>query len=361
MPSLKEGDNLLAIQLLNSSTDDADLLITPRLIGLDNDRTFTLTESSTLKARVFARNIWSAITEVEFSSAVPASSADLRISELSYHPSDPTASEVAAGFNDADSFDFVEIINISGKLIDLSELAFETATVEGDQQGILFEFADSAVTKLAPGERVVVVEDRLAFEKRYGDDLPVAGQWSGGLDNGGETVLLKVGESPVQSFAYADDWYPETDGQGKSLEVIAPATTAANLWGTKSTWQASIPTPGLGYFSPPGDANRDGQFNSDDLVLVFQAAEYEDGIVGNSDWSEGDWDGDGEFGSKDLVLAFQFGAYEEAIAARLSDLSEPISNRLLEKTSPDSPAALADLDDLAALKDRVFRDDDWGL
>ena len=83
--------------------------------------------------------------------------------------------------------------------------------------------------------------------------------------------------------------------------------------------------------------------------------------MGNSDWSEGDWDGDGEFGSKDLVLAFQFGAYEEAIAARLSDLSEPISNRLLEKNSPDSPAALADLDDLAALKDRVFQDDDWGL
>ena len=361
LPSLKEGDNLLAIQLLNSSTDDADLLITPRLIGLDNDRTFTLTESSTLKARVFARNIWSAITEVEFTSAVPASSADLRISELSYHPSDPTAAEVAAGFNDADSFDFVEIVNISNKLIDLSDLAFETAVVEGDQQGILFEFADSDVTKLAPGERVVVVEDRLAFEKRYGDDLPVAGQWSGGLDNGGETILLKAGEGTVQSFAYADDWYPETDGQGKSLEVIAPATTAANLWGTKATWQASIPTPGLGYFSPPGDANRDGQFNSDDLVLVFQSAEYEDGIVGNSDWSEGDWDGDGEFGSKDLVLAFQFGAYEEAIAARLSDLSEPISNRLLEKNSPDSPAALADLDDLAALKDRVFQDDDWGL
>ena len=361
LASLKEGDNLLAIQLLNSSTEDADLLISPRLIVLDNDRTFTLTESTTLRSRVFARNIWSAITEVEFSSAEAASSADLRISELHYHPSAPTASEVAAGFEDADSFDFVEIVNVSDKLIDLSELVLEPTTVEGDREGILFEFADSAITKLAPGERVVVVEDRLAFEKRYGDGLPVAGQWSGALDNGGETILLKVGEATVHSFRYEDDWYPETDGLGKSLEVIAPATTAANLWGTKATWQASTPTPGLGYFSPPGDANRDGQFNSDDLVLVFQSFEYEDGIVGNSDWSEGDWDGDGDFGSKDLVVAFQFGAYETAIAARLSDLSAPFSNRLLGKTSPDSPAALADLDELAALKDQVFRDDDWGL
>ena len=35
----------------------------------------------------------------------------------------------------------------------------------------------------------------------------------------------------------------------------------------------------------PGDANRDGQFNSGDLVQVFVAGEYEDGFVGNSTWT----------------------------------------------------------------------------
>ena len=58
-----------------------------------------------------------------------------------------------------------------------------------------------------------------------------------------------------------------------------------------------------------GDANLDGAFDSKDLVAVFQAGEYEDGIAGNSTWSEGDWDGDGEFSSSDLVHVFQAGGY----------------------------------------------------
>jgi hypothetical protein len=60
----------------------------------------------------------------------------------------------------------------------------------------------------------------------------------------------------------------------------------------------------------PGDANLDGAFDSTDLVLVFQAGQYEDAIAGNSVWSTGDWDGDGDFTTSDLVMAFGFGAYE---------------------------------------------------
>ena len=59
-----------------------------------------------------------------------------------------------------------------------------------------------------------------------------------------------------------------------------------------------------------GDADLSRDFVSADLVLVFQAGEYEDTIVGNSGWSEGDWDGDGDFTSSDLVAAFQSGRYE---------------------------------------------------
>ena len=33
-------------------------------------------------------------------------------------------------------------------------------------------------------------------------------------------------------------------------------------------------------------------------------------MTGNSTWAEGDWNGDGEFSSEDLVLMFQTGAYE---------------------------------------------------
>ena len=64
-----------------------------------------------------------------------------------------------------------------------------------------------------------------------------------------------------------------------------------------------------------GDANLDGTFNSNDLVAVFQAAEYEDGIANNSTWSEGDWDGDGDFTTRDLVLSFSTSTYEVGAAA----------------------------------------------
>ena len=59
----------------------------------------------------------------------------------------------------------------------------------------------------------------------------------------------------------------------------------------------------------PGDANQDGTFDSADLILVFKAGEYEDGIPGNSTWAEGDWNCDGDFTTSDLVAALQDGGY----------------------------------------------------
>ncbi len=58
-----------------------------------------------------------------------------------------------------------------------------------------------------------------------------------------------------------------------------------------------------------GDANLDGVFNSTDFIAVFQAGQYEDGLVGNSTWATGDWNCDGEFSSADFVTAFRRGAY----------------------------------------------------
>jgi hypothetical protein len=58
-----------------------------------------------------------------------------------------------------------------------------------------------------------------------------------------------------------------------------------------------------------GDANADGSFDSNDLVLVAQAGKYETGEPAG--FSEGDFDGNGTFDAKDLVLAMQQGAYEQ--------------------------------------------------
>jgi hypothetical protein len=59
----------------------------------------------------------------------------------------------------------------------------------------------------------------------------------------------------------------------------------------------------------PGDVNADGIFDSSDLVAVFVANEYEDGVPNNSTFEEGDWNGDGDFDSSDLVMAFTASRY----------------------------------------------------
>ena len=77
-----------------------------------------------------------------------------------------------------------------------------------------------------------------------------------------------------------------------------------------------------------GDSNKDGTFDSGDLVRVFQAGQYEDGILGNSTFDDGDWNGDGEFDSGDLVFAFQSGTF--ASAATPSELAAAVDVLFLE-------------------------------
>jgi hypothetical protein len=60
---------------------------------------------------------------------------------------------------------------------------------------------------------------------------------------------------------------------GRFLRTTVTATTA----------QASI------YTALPGDADGNGLFDSTDLIQVFSVGQYEDAVVGNSDWTGGDW------------------------------------------------------------------------
>jgi hypothetical protein len=55
------------------------------------------------------------------------------------------------------------------------------------------------------------------------------------------------------------------------------------------------------------DVNRDGRFDSGDLVSLFQHGQYEQRFAY---WYQGDFDGDGDFTTSDLVLAMQSGEYE---------------------------------------------------
>ena len=74
-----------------------------------------------------------------------------------------------------------------------------------------------------------------------------------------------------------------------------------------------------------GDANLDGEFNSNDLVQVFALGQYEDEVDANSNWSSGDWNADGEFTTSDLVAAFRDSGYERGPRGGQNAVPEPSS------------------------------------
>ncbi|MCA9213464.1 MAG: lamin tail domain-containing protein, partial [Planctomycetales bacterium] len=214
----------------------------------------------------------------------------LRISEIHYNPARASEDEQNAGFGN-DDFEFVELVNTSDTDLSLDGVRLERVTINGVEQGIDVDFNGMSIPA---GGRLVVVEDEAAFRFRYGADANVAAQWSGALDNNSETLTLIVNGSIIQQFAYSDEWYPSTDGDGTSLVIVDP-NGVLELWSTKEGWSHSgIPggSPGENT-GRPGDVNGDGVFDSSDLVAVLQAGEFEDAIDGNSTFAEGDWNGDG--------------------------------------------------------------------
>ena len=78
----------------------------------------------------------------------------------------------------------------------------------------------------------------------------------------------------------------------------------------------------------PGDADLDGDFNSQDLVKIFEGGKYETGQT-DASWQDGDFDCDGQVTSADFVLVFRADTYTanialDAIAA--ADLDEQVSS-----------------------------------
>lgn len=72
-----------------------------------------------------------------------------------------------------------------------------------------------------------------------------------------------------------------------------------------------------------GDSTLDGHFDSGDLVEVFKAGHYEDGIESNSTWATGDWNGDRDFDTGDLVSAFNDGGFEAGLRMPVVAVPEP--------------------------------------
>jgi len=176
---------------------------------------------------------------------------------------------------------------------------------------------------------VLVVENRSAFETRYGTDLPVAGMWNGGLSNASEQLTLVVNGDTIQQFRYQDTWYPTTDGAGNSLEILDAQSDSLDLWGQASGWLPSIRlggTPGTARSSATvqaGDLNLDGVTDVSDiagLVLGLNDPEAYAARYGVSAALGGDTDGDGDLDNDDIrgfvVSITEGGGASSAVAAR---------------------------------------------
>jgi hypothetical protein len=163
---------------------------------------------------------------------------NLAVSEIMYHPADPSPAEIAAGFTNPEDFEYLEILNPSAASVDLRGLFIDDA--------IQFDFANSLLgTTLEHGGRLLLVANVSAFEFRYGSGLSVAGTYSGNLANSGETITLRAtDDSIIRQVAYgdADGWPVAADGAGFSLVAVTPADCSAD--GQADGWRASLTSTG---------------------------------------------------------------------------------------------------------------------
>jgi len=183
----------------------------------------------------------------------------LRITEVMYHPLEPTPDELAISPHFlADDFEYIELQNVGQT--PLSLIGYQLT------DGVEFDFADSAVTELAPGEFLLVVRDVAAFEARYGSGINVAGQYRGGLSNGGEMVVFRDPYGRiVHTFSYDDggQWPDRADGDGSSLEVAdfdgsydGDGNYIDSHYNNGDVWRSSSEyggTPGAAGEGPRGD------------------------------------------------------------------------------------------------------------
>jgi hypothetical protein len=300
--------------------------VDPRAVAYNSP--IRLSANASIRARVLSNGEWSAIDEASFVvDAIPATAANLRISEIHFNPGIANETEVAAGFTDNDDFEFIELVNISSSRIDLTNVQLQQIVANGQIEGVKFDFASGQVRQLEPGRQVLVVENLDAFRLRYGNNLPLAGAWEGALSNGGETVSLGSDGTLFQRVAYSGAWYAAADGDGSSLEIVQAASNDLESWNRSTSWRASPRyggSPGFDGVVLPGDTDGNGRFDANDLARAFAAGEYEDGIPGNSTFAEGDWNGDGDFNTADLVFAFMEGTFVlEAVAAARAPAVSP--------------------------------------
>jgi hypothetical protein len=300
MPALSPDGGQIAAGALISGTAANPIYVTtdgtdPRLTGGASNSaaqilapnaggpapTFTLNATARVRARAkTAAGAWSAAFETVFLVGQPATPATLIVSELNYHPANPTVAEqLPDGSLTEDDFEFIELKNVDASPLELSGAGF----VDG------IEYTFPLNTTLAPGGTLILASNTAAFARRYGPGVAVFGQFAGHLADDGEHLELRYPfGAAILSFTYSDAWHAPTDGGGYSMvarnQHAAPAdASVAAAWAISSqlggspggstddyaqtfeSWlhyhftPAEQATPGLA--GPEDDPDRDGRGN----------------------------------------------------------------------------------------------------
>ena len=216
---------------------------------------------------------WSPLTEATFVAGSDAPSSDnLVVSEVHYHPVDALDS----AYPDKDAFEFIQIFNVSNAPVDLTGVWFD-----GSVAGIEYQFG--SVT-LAPDAYAVLVKNPLAFEARYGTNVPVQGTCSGKLSNGGEQITLRDSAGAIiHQFTYSDDapWPNLADGFGRSLRLIDPESSPDH--NNVVNWMASSI-----YHGAPGGVVAEETFTTWQALHFTEAEQADSNISGPNADPDGD-------------------------------------------------------------------------
>ena len=226
--------------------------ISPTALSNAGPVTITITDNVRLVARSFnsshfnMRNVgsevgkpltnsfWSGPVAATYYTTVPP----LRITELMYHPLPPSS---PGDTNDQDNFEYIEVRNISGASLNVNGFRL--------RGGVDFDFPNVTLTA---GQSAVLVRNIAAFQARYGMGALILGSYSNNLANDGDHLVLQGSlREPILDFDFEDGWYPITDGQGFSLQIVSDAlpTTA---WGTNTSWRPSGTLNGTPGAADPG-------------------------------------------------------------------------------------------------------------
>jgi hypothetical protein len=209
---LRTGENLLAIQGLNTSLQSSDFLILPQLIAGNLAQSgsisptavkyvnpFSLNETTKIKARTLDGDSWSALNEAAF--FIDHDLTKLKVTEVHYHPLDQDTI-------DDREFEFIEFKNIGTADLNLNGASLI--------KGISFTFGEGSI--IAPGEFIVLASNSEEFNRRYG--FYPYDEFDGQLDNGGEEVALADGiGDTIITFTYDNKapWPKNANGDGYSL------------------------------------------------------------------------------------------------------------------------------------------------